>query len=563
MPRSALLALLVTLAPWHPGTLPSRAAEPDLAAHSAEFKRQVIKVTDGVHVAVGYGLANSILIEGDKGLIIVDTLECAESAQAVREEFRKISRKPIRAIIYTHHHADHVFGAGVFVARDHPEIIAHESLPREFERSIGGARPIIVTRGQRMFGMALEDRQRLNCGVGPALFLNERNTVAYRPPTRTFRDRLSLTIEGVRLELVHAPGETDDHLFVWLPQHRALLCGDNFYHSFPNLYTIRGTPYRKVRDWIASLDKMRDLRPEHLVPSHTRPLAGAKLVEVLTSYRDAIQYVHDQTLRGLNPGRTPDELADSIKLPPHLAQSPYLQEYYGKVSWSVRSICNGHLGWFDGDSTNLLPLPPVERAKRMAELAGGEDALLKRAEEAFARKDHQWALELTSYLIALKPANKPAQSLRARVLTALGEAQGNSPARNYYLSQAWEIRNPNIKIGKPGLNREAAHALSLGVLFESLAIKLDPQASKDVDRRACFRFRGSSEVWTIHVRRSVAEIRSRADADAQLQVTADISAWKEVLTALRRLDDALNAKQITALPDGRQLREFLALFPAK
>src|SRR5262245_2631702 len=149
---SVVLALL-------PG-LDSRAAEPALTAHSRQFKREVVKVTDGIHVAVGYGLANSILIEGKDGVVIVDTLECAEVAQAVRAEFRKLTRSPVRAIIYTHHHPDHVFGARIFGGEDRPTIYAHRSLPGEFDKGFTGARLAIATRAVRMFGIPLDDRQR-------------------------------------------------------------------------------------------------------------------------------------------------------------------------------------------------------------------------------------------------------------------------------------------------------------------------------------------------------------------------------------------------------------------
>ena len=544
--------------------LMSRAAGADLDAHSAEFKRGVVKVTDGVYVAVGFGLANSILLEGKDGVVIVDTLECAEVAQEARAAFRKLTTKPVKAIIYTHHHADHVFGARVFAAGGKPEVYAQRSLPGSFARSLAGVRPAVGRRSTRMYGLTLGARRAPNEGVGPRLALDERSTLAYLPPTKTFTDKLDLEVAGLSLQLVHAPGETDDHLFVWLPQKKVLLCGDNFYRSFPNLYTIRGTSYRHVRGWIDSLDRMRDLGAEFLVPGHTRPLSGTANVQgVLTDYRDAIQYIRDQTLRGLNAGKTADELAAAVTLPPHLARSPYLQEYYGKVTWSVRSIFDGHLGWFDGDAVRLLPLPPKERAERMAALAGGVEALLRRAEEAVTKKDYQWGAELAGYLLRLDADNKKARSLRAQALEALGGAQQNAPARNYYLTQAKEARE-NIVVRSPvKLNRQTAHALSLATLFELTATTLDPEASKDVTRSVVFKFPDTGKAFTIHVRRGVAEVRARADAGAELIVTADSRTWKEVLTRLLKVDDALAGGQVKVTGEGKRLKEFLGLFRIK
>ena len=166
---------------------------------------------------------------------------------------------------------------------------------------------------------------------------------------------------------------------------------------------------------------MRDLNPQYLVPCHTRPIIGAqKIQEILTNYRDAIQYVHDQSIRCINAGLTPDEMAEYIKLPPHLAEEPYLQPFYGKVSWSVRSMFTGTLGWFDGDSADLEPLTRKEQAKLMARLAGGEKELLRHARELLEEKQYQAALQLTDNLIQLNPENQEAKDVRIRALTALG-----------------------------------------------------------------------------------------------------------------------------------------------
>ena len=342
---------------------------PSLAAQSDLFERRVVEVTDGVHVAIGFGLANSILIEGTDGSIIVDAMGSVESARAVKAAFDRITSKPIRAIIYTHNHADHVFGGKGFVEdpdRAGVEILAHETTEYYIDRVVGILRPVLSRRSSRMFGSSLDrgEHGMVNCGIGPALEIHPDATLGLLRPTRTFADRLELTIAGVELHLVHAPGETNDQLFVWLPEARVLLPGDNVYRAFPNLYTIRGTLYRDVLEWAHSIDAMRALRPAHLVPSHTEPISGeAEIDGILLAYRDAIQFVHDQTIRGINRGRTPDELVLDVELPPHLANHPYLQELYGTVEWSVRAIYTGYLGWFDGNAATLSPVPPVGRAR--------------------------------------------------------------------------------------------------------------------------------------------------------------------------------------------------------
>ena len=244
----------------------------------------------------------------------------------------------------------------------------------------------------------------------------------------------------MKLELAAAPGETDDQLYVWLPGARVLFCGDTFYKSFPNLYAIRGTPYRDVRTWAASLDKLLKEGAEHLVAGHTRPISGAKEVrQVLTDYRDAVRFVHDKTVEGMNQGMTPDQAVEYVKLPAELASKDYLREYYGNVPWAVRSIFSGYLGWFDGNPTNLFRLTPKEEALRLAELAGGKDALAARAKNALAKADNQWAAQLADYLLALDPDDAEAKRVKSGALTALGVRCLTATGRNYYLTVAAEI----------------------------------------------------------------------------------------------------------------------------
>jgi alkyl sulfatase BDS1-like metallo-beta-lactamase superfamily hydrolase len=418
-----------------------------LASQSEEFKPEVIEVTPGVHVAVGFGLANSILIEGTDGLIIVDTMEGSNAARAVKKRFDEITTKPVKAIIYTHNHYDHVMGAKVFAGDDNPEIYAHRSLMAYIHRVQQILPGAMMSRNIRQFGILLPRESYLNAGIGPRLVLDPGGrSASFLPPTKTVgHGRTELEIAGVKLHLMHAPGETNDQIYVWLPEHKTLLPGDNFYKSFPNLYAIRGTPYRDPQLWVASLDKMMAEEPEFLVPSHTRPIQGAAhIAEVLTDYRDAIQSVLDQTLEGMNRGLTPDELVEQVKLPAELADKPYLQEYYGTIPWSVRSIYAGNLGWFDGNATQLFPLSGRQRAERTARLAGGVEDLLKQAQAALDEGDHQWAAELADHLLALDPDSPDARDVKARALMGLAVRQTSANARNYYISTARELSRGSV-----------------------------------------------------------------------------------------------------------------------
>ena len=337
----------------------------DLIAHTSEFKKEVIEVTEGVHVAIGYALANAILVEGENSNIIIDTTGTIETAREVKALFDAINSNPIEAIIYTHNHGDHTYGATVFAEDSNPDIYAHDSTEEYLSRVIGIIRPIISARSNRMFGNSLPKSEVENNGIGPFLEIGrDGRQPGLLYPTKTFSDKIKFEVGGVKVELFHAPGETNDQLFVWLPEKKALFPGDNFYKTFPNLYTIRGTPYRDLAGWVNSIDMMRYLQPEFLIPSHTRPLVGQDNInEILTTYRDGIQFVHDQTVRLMNLGLGPDDIAETLVLPKHLGDSPFLKEFYGSPEWSAKNVFSGYLGWFNGNPSSLKPLPQIEEAE--------------------------------------------------------------------------------------------------------------------------------------------------------------------------------------------------------
>jgi len=512
------------------------AAPPDLAAQAQEFRKEVIRVAEGVYVAVGFGLANSVLLEGRDGVVIVDTMESAEAARPVKEAFAQISAKPVKAIIYTHFHTDHTFGTRILAGDHRPEIWAHESTEYWLNRVATITREAVYRRSLRQFGSLLPAEEFLHSGIGPRLVFDANVTPALVFPNRTFSgERAELDISGIRMVLIHAPGETPDQIIVWLPDKKILLAADNFYNSFPNLYAIRGTAYRDVNLWIRSLDIMRELRADHLVPLHTRPISGGdRIYETLTNYRDAIQFVHDQTIRWMNAGLLPEEIVSKVILPPHLAGLPYLREYYGTVAWSVRGVFDGYMGWFGGNATDLFPLPPGERASRLADLAGGKQALLEKARQAFSAGDHQWALELTDPLRRLDPENQEIRNLKGAALRALGLKQNAATARNYYLTQAREEEG-KLHPGKAPLavDREMIRRLPMEFFFRSLSVRLDPEKSAGVNQIVGFRFPDTGEAFGFHVRRGVAEIQPRFPEKADIAVTVDSGAWKEMLTGMR------------------------------
>jgi alkyl sulfatase BDS1-like metallo-beta-lactamase superfamily hydrolase len=407
-----------------------------------EFQKGLVKAADGIWVAVGYGAANTTLIEGDTGAIIIDTMYGTEAARHALAVFREVTDKPITAIIITHGHADHKGATSVFQEDGTPLILARRPAEATLAR-YGELASVRSERGRRQFGSGLALADKID-GIAPVHRPTGGVQAGVVKPTRYVEaEREAISIAGVNLVLLAGPGETADHLLIWLPEQRVLFGGDNFYMSFPNLYAIRGISYRDVSQWVDTLDSMISLEAEVLITGHSRPVIGAPTVRsVLTDYRNAIDHVLTATLAGANRGMTPDELAASVRLPANLAEKPYLQEYYGVIEWSVRSIYAGYLGWFNGNPTQLFPLSPLDEAERMIRLAGSAATLLEAAREALTMGEYQWACQLLDHLLVLEPDSRDLKQLKASALRFLAASQPSSNSRHYYLSSAEELESP-------------------------------------------------------------------------------------------------------------------------
>ena len=504
----------------------------DLIEHTNEFDKKVYSFDNGLHQAVGYGIANSIMVEGVDGNIIIDASDSVAEAEEVYSHFSKINSNPIKAIIYTHNHGDHTFGAAYYynLEEEKPMVIAHESTSEYVERIMGILNPIISKRSSRMFGTELPKNEVINVGIGPYLGVSQ-SPIGYIKPNITFTDELKINIAGVDIELYHAPGETNDQLFVWLPKHKALMPGDNIYRTFPNLYTIRGTPHRDVKSWVNSLDHIRSLKPDYLLPSHTKPLMGEEVMETLTIYRDAIQYVHDQTIRLMNKGHSPDEISNMIQLPPEVSSSPFVREFYGTVRWSVKSIFNGYLGWFDGNVSKLDPLPSGDYARRLAMLSGGEEKLFEALQEAVESEDMQWALQLSDSLLALNYKIDSTTKLRQEAIQYIGDRALNPNKRNYFLSSANEL-NANYQ-AEPLLPQtsELLSEISIDMFFDILSVRLNPEKTKGIRQRVCFEF-DSGTIKTITLRNQIAEVSSE-NKNCDILVKTSEQILKEALAGVR------------------------------
>lgn len=363
-----------------------------------------------VHQAVGFG--NTYMVTTKAGNVIIDT-SMPGPAQRHHKLLTAVSAAPIKYIILTHGHGDHTGGVPLWKGPGTKVVgQAHEVEFLDYQTRLAG---FYALRNAAQYDATA------NLGAGQAL--NPGNHVAPKLADILFEKEMSLKVGDLTFKLMATPGETPDHLTVWVPELKAAFIGDNFYGSFPNLYTLRGTEQRKALEYVDSLNRVMALNPEIVFPSHGEPIVGAdKIRAALTKYRDAILYVHDATVRGMNEGKDVFTLMKTVKLPPEL----YVGEGYGQVAWSVRGIYEGYAGWFDGDAATMYPVSPAEAQAELAKLAGGAGPIAARAAALNAADQPALALRLTSAALAAEPGNPAALAARRDALNRLLAKSGNS-----------------------------------------------------------------------------------------------------------------------------------------
>ena len=502
----------------------------------------LFRVSDRIYQVRGYDLANTTLIEGDHGWIVIDAMTTKETAGAAMDLVREhLGERPIEALIYTHSHIDHFGGVrGILseedLARGVP-IIAPEGFLEEAVSENVLAGTAMTRRASYMFGYLIGRGPRLHVdsGLGKASALGSFGLI---PPTEIISETpTEMTIDGVRMIFQNTPGaEAPAEMMIYLPDWKALCGAENVSHVLHNVYTLRGAKVRDALAWSNYIQESIDLfgDVEVIFASHHWPTWGNdRVIEYLKKQRDVYKYIHDQTLRLANLGHTPAEIAERLVLPKSLSDTFAVRGYYGTVRHNSKAVYQHYFGWFDGNPAHLDPLPAEESAPRYVEAMGGAEAILKRAGTAYGLGEYRWVATLLNHLVFAEPGNESARSLLADTYDQLGYRAESGPWRDFYLSGAKELRQGigEFPIDQGSAGVEVVAAMPTGLFFDALAVRMNGPKAEGKHTLINFVFEDIGETHVVEIENSVLHHRlaePREDADATMKI--DRASWDEIVT---------------------------------
>ena len=528
----------------------------------------LFEVTPGLYQVRGFDLSNITFIEGDNGYIVVDPLISAQTAAAALKLLRAHrGDKPVTAVIYTHSHVDHYGGVrGVISEADIAagmRIIAPEGFLEAAVSENVLAGNVMNRRATYMYGAMLSRSPtgHVDAGLGKTVSMGD---VALVPPTESVsKTGTRLLVDGVEIVFQVTPDtEAPAEMNFLFPKFRALCMAENCSCHLHNIYTPRGAQVRDAKAWSHYINEAIELFAEQtdvLFASHHWPRWGPdQAVAFLKKQRDLYKYIHDQTLRLANHGLTPTEIAEQLALPPTLAAEWYTRGYYGTLNHNAKAVYQRYLGWFDGNPANLHKLPPVEVGRRYVDLAGGPEALLAKAREAFEAGDYRWVAEVVNHLVFADPDNEPARQLQADALEQMGYQAESGPWRAFYLTGAQELRYrrpPALRPRQAGGNQ--LRALPADRLLDSLSVRLNGENACAEDFTFDLHFTDTGETFGISVENAVLHHGSPSVRPTTVSLTR--ASLVDLVLGETDVDTALGDGRIHASGDVAPFRRLLSL----
>ncbi|OIZ94992.1 hypothetical protein A1D18_02490 [Candidatus Rickettsiella isopodorum] len=531
------------------------------------------RVKDNIYQVRGYDLSNMDIIEGTKGLIIIDPLLTKQTAKAALELYYQYRpKKPVVAIIYTHSHADHYGGVrGVTtpedVANGKVRILAPQGFLEAAVSENVYAGNAMSRRATYMYGALLpkNEKGQVDAALGKTVSLGN---VTLIPPT----DLISKTgekrvIDGVEMIFQMAPDtEAPAEMIIYFPKQRALCMAEDATHTLHNLYTLRGAQIRDASTWWKTINNAVEMfgnRSDVVFAQHHWPIWGTEnIINFLKKQRDLYKYIHDQTLHMMNQGYTMTEVGNRLQLPPSLSNEWYNRGYYGSVSHNAKAVYQRYLGWYDSNPAHLDPLSPVEAGKRYVEFMGGEDAVIRKAREYYKKGEYRWVAEVMNHVVFADPKNQTARNLEADAFEQLGYQAENATWRNEYLMGAYELRyGVSQAAGTETASPDTLRAMPIEMYLDYMGIRLNSQKAEGKKIRINLNLTDKKQLYALEIENSVliyTPNKKIKEAHATLNLTRNI--FDALTLKQKNVMQAISEGDIKLEGNKQKLEEFMGLF---
>jgi alkyl sulfatase BDS1-like metallo-beta-lactamase superfamily hydrolase len=512
------------------------------------------------------------IIEGNRGIIVIDPLICTEVARAGLELYwHHRPQRPVTAVIYSHSHVDHFGGVRSVVNEadvnaGNVAAIAPDRFMAEVTKENVLVGTPMIRRAMFQFGSLLPrgPRGQVDAGLGK---VTSRGTVTLIPPTQVIRELIEVhTIDGVEMVFQLAPEtEAPAEMHMFYPDLRALNLAENATHNLHNIYPIRGAQVRDANAWAKYLNEARDRfarKAEVAFAQHHWPIWGnARLLDYLAKQRDAYKYLHDQTLRLINHGLRVANIAERLAPPKSLEREWHLRGYYGTFSHNAKAVYQRYLGWYDANPANLNALPAEERAKKTVAYMGGAAAAIERANEDFARGEYRWVADVMSQVVFADPHNTAARELGADALEQLGYQSESATWRNAYLQGACELRGDmSLPTAASRAGGDIVRGLSLDHFSDFLGVRLNAGKAEGKSAIINLEFPDTAQRYTVTLQNcALTYLPDRHAPDADCTVRIDRATLNRLIERELALPAALAQGLVSIAGDGERLAQLFGL----
>lgn len=533
----------------------------------------LFKVTEGIYQVRGADISNMTIVEGEKGIILIDPLLAKETARmALDLYYQHRPKKPVTAVIYTHSHADHFGGVkGVISQADVDsgkiKVIAPAGFTEAALTENVMAGNAMGRRAMYMYGALIDPGVEGQVTTGLGLAVSGGETTLILPTDYISKTGQKMVVDGVTLVFLMAWGsEAPAEMLFYLPEKKALCAAEDATHTMHNLYSLRGAKIRDAKAWAFYLNQAIEMfggSAEVVFAQHHWPRWGNEnVVDFLEKQRDLYKFIHDQSLHLANQGYTMVEIGEMIQLPESLAKEWYNRGYYGSLNHNAKSIYAFYLGWFNGNPSTLHALPEVDGAKKYVEYMGGATAVMDKAKKDIKKGNLRFAAEVLNHVVFADPTNQKAKDLLADTLTQLGYQAENATWRNFYLTGAKELRSGVQKSGALRFNNaDVITSMPMENVLDFLAIAMNGMRAAEHPMSLNIQLTDTKENYLVQIKNGVLNyFPDKIGKDVAFTVALKRVDLNKLLMSQITPKDLIASKQMTLTGSVEAVSVFRSLF---